>query len=251
MSLFIAFTTQDSVIMMSDARCYQRIPWFGIKYYDYFQKLASLDKDKLWFSAAGFVPAAMMVFNKLKERKICNISALQKIDKSFFQECHSEALKQYNISLKEKDAAEYCLSILFGGLDENNKPLLCLINSYNNYKREWIENKYEFVMNKIDFGETDVSLKELASKIAVEIENRPELLRKPKKLLRYIDVKFRNITYKYPGIGPLDFFIKVSKNHVEYKEVRKIKRFLHGIRYNFHYLIFFKILKIHELNRTS
>jgi len=245
MSLFIGFKTEDSLILASDAKFCEDVPYMRNIYYEYFQTLASFPDEKLWMTGTGFLLSGMLIFEKLKEKKVSCIEDIKNIDESFFKEIHAKTLAKDHVAEADKYGLGNCLSLLFGGIDNDDKPLLCSINSYDDYKKKWITKDYEYVTNKIDFGESDKYLDSKISEIIQQFKSDKTLLKSPKRIVKEIDKKTARLRNRYKGMGKISFYVEISKSKVIYKEFRKIKRFLDGIKHNMHYLLFVKLLKVH------
>jgi len=243
MSLFIGLITNESVYIGADARGIGEIPYLGKKKYDFIQKLGSFsNKGNLWATHVGLGEATCRVFYEIESKyNIQTIDDLLNIEVELFKKCHEEILRSYNTTYRGFEDLQNCLTILFGGIGNDNKPKMCLVDSANDYKKQWFNKPGDFVVNRIDNGEEiDKYLSENISRLSNQILQNDDfsfVLTEFKKLFSYAS--------KHDiGISPLMYFTKIYSNGYEYKEFYFLRRFIDKIRYNFDTLLYFKILKL-------
>ena len=233
---------KDCIYLCADARAQMDIPIIGREYYDFPRKLSAIDdKDKLWMAGVGISDAGESVYEELKKRKLSGIHQLNELETDFFRNHHGNALKRYNLIYKGHSDLSNCMTLLFAGIDVDNKPKMCLVDSAAEYRFQWFDNEGDFVFNRIG-DNVDSCLNKCLITVSQGIKKNENM----NVLLKQLKEIFLNVARTDIGVSPLMYFVKIMEKEAKYKEFYHIKRIIDKFRYNFDVLLYIKILQLHK-----
>lgn len=226
MSLFIGLLTEKNLYISSDARVSPTIPGVGLRLYDCCPKLSPLS-GKLWMTGAGLMDAGAAIFSFLEEKSIKTIEQLRVIDKDIFTNIHKEVLKKFNLVYDGPEDLQKGINLLFGGMSQGEKPIMCSIDSANNFEKIFLD-KPSFIVNRLGNKEVENHIQTKLTMLLEQARNIKKnqhifILREMKGIMNYVSERNERI-------GPLTFFVRINKNGAKYKEFNKIRMILDGWR---------------------
>lgn len=241
MSLFIAFLTKDSAYIGVDIRTWIDVPNVGIKTYDFMRKVGSFSgKGKVWVANVGLEYAAAITLDKLDTYSISNIDDVVDINEDLFKESHMEALNKFGIDSSKNKDLQNSMVLLFIGLDKWNKPKMCIVDSNNDYKKEWFEKPGDSVFNPFNYSPIETYLKKELSLLATEIIKKEDTT--CEDIIKKMSTLFFYVSNYIFGIGPLGHFVKISGKEVIYRKFHLIRRIFSKIKYQIDYILYLRHL---------